>query len=162
MKIPEKKELYVLYCENKKSTWEISKMYGVSQMQICRWLKKLGIPARSYAEASKLTKKRIQNRGQDTATGKDRVLVIMRFTSGFATISRKVFVAINVVGERGSIYQIKVFTTVILIIGNGSAENATCNQMVGLKTKLHDTQMQPVWPGICHRGRVFGPRVFRC
>jgi len=55
MKIPSKKKLSKLYFDSKKSTWEIAKEFGVSQMQVCRWFKRLNIQTRSYSEASKIT-----------------------------------------------------------------------------------------------------------
>lgn len=54
--LPDKDELNNLYHEEKKSTWSIAKIYGVSQMQIRRWLIKLEIRPRSYSEASKITR----------------------------------------------------------------------------------------------------------
>ncbi|MFA5261424.1 MAG: hypothetical protein WC450_09370 [Candidatus Omnitrophota bacterium] len=54
--IPKKDELIKFYEKEKKSTWEIARVYNVSQMQIRRWLIRMEIRPRSYAEASKITR----------------------------------------------------------------------------------------------------------
>jgi hypothetical protein len=53
---PSKKELEKLYFGQNKSTWEISQIYNRSQTQVRRWFIELGIRARNYAEASKITR----------------------------------------------------------------------------------------------------------
>src|SRR3990172_3714727 len=45
-----KDKLRHLYLEQKKSTWEIARIYEVSQTTIRRWLKEEKIKARSYKE----------------------------------------------------------------------------------------------------------------
>lgn len=45
-----KSELEKLYVKKKLSTWELAKIYGVSQTQIRRWLTRFDIPRRSYKE----------------------------------------------------------------------------------------------------------------
>ncbi len=53
--IPGKRELEKLYHKDKKSTWDIAKIYKISQMQVRRWFIKRNIRARTYAEASSIT-----------------------------------------------------------------------------------------------------------
>lgn len=52
-KVPEKAHLENLYVIERKSTWDISKLLGVSQSQIRRWFKKLNIKSRSLSESER-------------------------------------------------------------------------------------------------------------
>jgi len=49
--VPNKSKLENLYSVEIKSTWEIAKIYNVSQSQIRRWFKYLGIKTRTRSEA---------------------------------------------------------------------------------------------------------------
>lgn len=50
MSVPSKESLTNLYVDESKSTHEMGRLLGVSQMQVRRWLIKHGIPRRGYTE----------------------------------------------------------------------------------------------------------------
>lgn len=50
----QKSQIYRLYWEENLGTPDIAKMFGVSVPAIRIWMKKLGIPIRSFSEAQKL------------------------------------------------------------------------------------------------------------
>ncbi len=52
---PDKSELEKLYLVDKKSTWDLSLFYDVTQTRVVNCLKRYGIKTRTYAEASRLT-----------------------------------------------------------------------------------------------------------